>query len=70
MAELEHIETGERVQVEGEIPFGAIYKVEGYDEEADEYRDEERVRFDGEEYIVIDDGVDMVTIGDSDSVEN
>lgn len=64
MAELEHVQTGERIEIEGEIPFGAIYKVEGYDEEADEYWDEERVQLDGEEYIVIDDGVDMVTLGD------
>ena len=64
MAELEHIETGERIELDGEIPFGAIYKVEGYDEEAEEYWDEERVELDGEEYIVIDDGVDMVSLGE------
>lgn len=64
MAELEHIETGDRIEIDGELPFGAIYKVEGYDEESDEYVDQERVMFDGEEYIVIDDGVDMVTLGE------
>lgn len=35
MAELEHAETGERI--EGELQFAAIYKVKGYDEGADEY---------------------------------
>lgn len=38
-----------------------ICKVEGYSEEADEYWEEECLKFDDEEYIVIDDGVDMVT---------
>lgn len=64
MAELEHVETGDRIEIAGELPYGAIYKGEGYDKEVEESCDEERVRFDGEEYIVIDDGVDMVTIGD------
>lgn len=64
MALLEHVETGEQVEVEGEIPFGASYTVEGYDEETEEAWDEERIQLDGEEYIVIDDGVDMVTLGD------
>lgn len=54
-----------RVEMEGEIPFGAIYKVEGYDDETGEYWDEERVRFDGKEYLVIHDGVNMVTIGEN-----
>jgi len=37
--------------------------VEGYDEENDELWEEERVDLDGETYIVIDDGVEMLTTG-------
>lgn len=66
MAILEHVETGERVEVDGELPFGATYLVEGYDEEQDELWEEERVELDGEEYVVVDDGVKMVTLGEDD----
>lgn len=64
MAVLESVKTGERVEIDGEIPFGAGYVVEGYDEDNDEYWEEERVEMNGTEYIVVDDGVDMVTIGE------
>ncbi|MFC7139260.1 hypothetical protein ACFQMA_05335 [Halosimplex aquaticum] len=63
MAVLEHIQTGERREIDGELPFGASYVVEGYDEENDELWEEERVDLDGETYIVIDDGVEMFTTG-------
>lgn len=33
MAVLEHVDTGEQVEVEGELPFGATYVIEGYDED-------------------------------------
>ncbi|WP_188148078.1 hypothetical protein [Haloferax sp. AS1] len=66
MAILEHVETGERVEIDGELPFGAGYVVEGYDEENEELWEEERVEMDGEEYRVIDDGVEMVTLGEDD----
>lgn len=64
MAVLEHPETGERVEVEGELSFGAVYTVEGFDEEEEEAWQEDRIRLDGTEYIVVDDEVDMVTLGD------
>ncbi len=62
MAILEHTQTGERKEIDGEIPFGAGYLAEGYDEEADEYWEEQRVMVDGEEWIVVDDGVEMSEI--------
>jgi len=62
MAVLEHIQTGERREIDGELPFGASYLVEGYDEENDELWEEERVDLNGETYVVIDDGVEMATI--------
>lgn len=65
MAILESLRTGERVELDGELPFGAVYVVEDYDEEEDELWQEERVRLDGEEYRVIDDGVEMVTTDSS-----
>lgn len=66
MAVLKHIQTGERREIDGELPFGASYVVEGYDEENDELWEEERVDLDGETYVVIDDGVDMVSLGQND----
>ena len=66
MAILEHLRTGERREIDGELPFGASYVVEGYDEEAEELWQEERVDLDGETYIVIDDGVNMATTGQVD----
>jgi hypothetical protein len=66
MAVLEHLQTGERRELDGELPFGATYVVEGYDEENDELWEEERIDLDGEEYKVIDDGVDMVEIDSTD----
>jgi hypothetical protein len=63
MAILEHPDTGERVEVEGELSFGAVYTVEGFDEEEGKSWQEDRIRLDGTEYIVVDDGVDMVTLG-------
>jgi hypothetical protein len=63
MAVLENLRTGERCETDGELPFGAVHTVEGYDEENDELWQEERVDLDGEEYRVIDDGVEMVTTG-------
>jgi len=64
IAEIEHVETGEQVETDGEIPFGAIYKAEGYDKYADKAYDEERIRLDDGEYIVIDNGVDIVSLGE------
>lgn len=63
MAVIEHPDTGERKEIEGEIPFFATYGVEGYDEEEDEFWQEDRVDIDGESWIVIDDGVEMATLG-------
>ncbi|WP_435066258.1 hypothetical protein [Halobaculum sp. EA56] len=63
MAILKHPETGERKQIDGEIPFGATYGVEGYDEEQEEFWEQVRVDIDGESWIVVDDGTDMVSLG-------
>jgi len=65
MAVLKHPDTGERVEIDGEIPHHAMYQVEGYDEENDELWEETRVDLDGESYIVVDDGVEMFTTGSS-----
>lgn len=65
MAILEHPQTGERIELEGELPFGATYMVEGYDEENDELWEEARIDLDGVSYIVIDDGVEMFETGSS-----
>jgi hypothetical protein len=61
MATLKHPETGEKREIEGELPFHAVYRVEGYDEEKDESWDEERIDVGGVSWIVLDDGVDMAS---------
>ena len=63
MAVLKHPKTGEKKEIEGELPFGAVYRVEGYDEETGELWGEERIDIDGVSWIVVDDGVDMVSTG-------
>ena len=60
MAVIKDPDSGERIEIEGEIPIFATYQVEGYDEENDEYWEELRVDFEGKSHIVIDDGVNMV----------
>ena len=65
MAIIEHQRTGERKEIEGELPHGAIYRVEGYDD--GEYWEEDRITIDGDEWIVIDDGVEMVSIDGPDN---
>jgi len=62
MVVLEHLRSGERCEIDGELPFGASYVVEGYDEQAEELWQEERVDLDGETYIVVDDGIEMATV--------
>jgi len=66
MATLEHPKTGERKDIDGEIPHHAIYGVEEYDEENDELHREERVDMDGTSWIVVDDGVEMFETGSGD----
>lgn len=63
MAILKHPGSGETKEIEGELPFHAVYRVEGYDEEEDEAWSEDRIDIEGVSWIVVDDGVDMVTIG-------
>ena len=67
MAVLKHPQTGKTREIDGEIPFGAIYRVEGFDRETGEPWDEDRVDLDGESWIVVEDGVGMVTIGSASS---
>jgi hypothetical protein len=67
MVVLKNPRTGETREIDGEIPFGAIYRVEGFDEETGEPWDEDRVDLDGESWIVVDGGVDMVTTGSASS---
>lgn len=62
MAVLRHTETGEEREIEGEIPHHAIYRVEGIDDDG-ELWDEQRVEFEGTEWIVVDDGVEMFETG-------
>lgn len=62
MAVIEHPETEERREFDGEIPFHLIYSVSGYDEDADEWWDEDRIDLAGESWIVVDNGVDMIEI--------
>lgn len=62
MAKLEHIQIGEVVEFDDEIPFFHIYGVEPFDEDTGEPVIEDRVTYDGEEFRVLDDGVDMVTL--------
>lgn len=60
--------TGEQKEIDGEIPVFAIYRIEGYDEEEEEPWEEERVEYEGKEWIVVDNGVNMVEIdGEEDS---
>lgn len=68
MAILEDPDTGEQKEIDGEVPMFATYRIEGYDEEEDEYWEEDRIEFEGKEWIVVDNGVNMVQIdGEEDS---
>lgn len=62
MATLKHPETGEKKEIQGELPFHAVYRVEGYDEEEDEAWHEDRIDIDGVSWIVADNGADMTQI--------
>lgn len=59
-AVLLHPDTGDVRRVEGEVPAG--FGVEYFDEETGEVHTKDMVDIRGERWIVVDDGVDMVTI--------
>lgn len=64
MAILRHPETGEKREIDGEIPFHAIYRVEGTDDDG-ELWEEDRVDIEGTSWIVEDSGSDTFETGPS-----
>jgi len=62
MAVLRHPETGEKREVEGEIPVYRQYLVESFDEN-DELVQTPHVDLDGTAWIVEDDGVETFETG-------
>lgn len=62
MAVLRHPETGEKREIEGEIPVFHQYLVESFDED-DNLVETPYVDFDGASWIVEDDGVEMFETG-------
>jgi hypothetical protein len=60
MARIEHVETGKILKNDAEIPAAMTYSVESYDEETDELVTEDRIELEGEEYRVLDNGINMV----------
>lgn len=62
MATLRHPKTGEKREIEGEIPVFHQYLVESFDEN-DELVQTPYVDFDGTAWIVEDDGVEMFETG-------
>jgi hypothetical protein len=65
MAVLKHPETGEKREVEGEIPIHHQYLVEGFDED-DEFVQTPYVDLDGQPWIIVDDGVETFRTGSDD----
>lgn len=63
MAKIEHVRTGKELTIDQEIPPMLTYGVESYDEETDEFVLEDRIEIDGEEYRVLDDGVEYFETG-------
>jgi len=63
MAKIEHVRTGKVLTTDQEIPPMMTYGVESYDEETDELVVEDRIEIDGEEYRVLDDGVEYFETG-------
>lgn len=62
MAVLRHPETGEKREVEGEVPWHLMYTVESFDEN-DELVQQKHVDLDGTAWIVEDDGVERFETG-------
>lgn len=62
MAVLRHPETGEKRQIDGEVPIFRQYLVESFDEN-DELVQTPMVDFEGESWVVEDSGVEMFTTG-------
>jgi hypothetical protein len=63
MAVLRHPDTDEKREIEGEVPIFRQYLVESFDDETDELIQTPYVDFEGESWIVEDDGVETFETG-------